>query len=181
MGVSNIFKKLLLTRALHFEEGKVEILGLKGIIIPISAFCDFQKKLSENIGEKKTFESIKEIGKSQGKLAVNSGITKFGKLSEKFLELEIGLAEMLGLGKFEIVNIDLKDAKSVIHVQSNFAKEYLQKFGKSKQPIDYFLTGLIEGFSENFIKKPVICKETICIGMGNSYCEFIVKSKQSSN
>lgn len=52
MGVSNIFKKLLLTRALHFEEGKVEILGLKGIIIPLSPFCDFQKKLSENIGEK---------------------------------------------------------------------------------------------------------------------------------
>lgn len=85
------------------------------------------KKNYQKILVKKTFESMKEIGKSQGKLAVNSSIPKFGKLTEKFLELEIGLAEMLRWGKFEIVNIDLKDAKSVIHVQSNFAKEYLQK------------------------------------------------------
>lgn len=178
MVLSNVFKKLLFSRALHFGEGKVEILGLSGIIIPLSAFCEFQKKLVDVMGEKKASKSIESIGKSQGHMAVKSGILKFGKLSEKFLKLEVGLAEMLGWGKFDLINVDVKEGTGVVHVDSNFAKEYIKIFGKSKNPVDFFLVGLIEGFGEGFADRKIVCKETMCIGMGNPYCEFVFEPRK---
>jgi predicted hydrocarbon binding protein len=178
MTVSNIFKKLLFSRALTFENGKVEMLGLMGVIIPIDILCDFQNEMIKKIGENKTYEYIKFIGKRQGSTAIEHGIKYFGKLSEKFIELEIGLTEILGWGKFKIINADIKNATGKIQVESNFAKEYTKKFGKSKKPIDFFLTGLIEGFSESFSNRKIICKETKCIGTGNPYCEFIFEPKK---
>jgi predicted hydrocarbon binding protein len=174
LSISKIFKKLLLSRALTISEDKVEILGLKGVIIPLSAFCDFQKKMIEGTGEKKTHKTIKSIGISQGNLAFKSGILKFGKLGEKFLELEVSLAEMLGWGKFKLINLNVKKATGVVHVNSNFAKEY----GKSKNPVDFFLEGLIEGFAESFSDRKIVCKETQCIGMGHNYCEFAFGPKR---
>lgn len=178
MALSNVFKKLLFSRALHFGEGKVEILGLTGVIIPISAFCDLQRQLIKTMGAEEASKNIKEIGRAQGKLAIKSGISKFGKLSEKFLKLEVGLAEMLGWGEFDLIRVDVKKATGVVHVKSNFAKEYIKRFGKSKTNLDFFLTGLIEGFAENFSNRKVECKEISCIGTGKPYCEFEFKPKK---
>jgi predicted hydrocarbon binding protein len=174
--ISGFFKKLLWARAVRFDAEGVELLGLKGIIIPLRAFCEFQRSLEDNVGRERTKDEIKAFGRFQGDLTASHALKNLGRVSRKLLQFEIALAELLGWGKFTVVKMDVEKIRAVIRVDSNFAKEYRTRFGGSDHPVDYYLEGLLEGFASRFIDRKVVTREEVCIAQGKRLCEFIMKA-----
>jgi predicted hydrocarbon binding protein len=58
---------------------------------------------------------------------------------------------------------------------SFFAEQYLKAYGKSKEPVCWMLSGYATGYGSEFFGKPVICRETKCVAMGDDSCQFTIK------
>lgn len=82
--------------------------------------------------------------------------------SERFIEMKdpINIKSLNGRGKW---------------IDSFEAIEHLQHHGKSDAPVCHTLTGYASGYMSTICKQNVVVKETSCIGMGDSECQFEVK------
>lgn len=76
---------------------------------------------------------------------------------------------LLGLGIIE----EIGNNRAVLK-NNPIAFEYRQMFGKSKEPVDYYLCGIVEEVYKAFLGKEVIVKEVKCIACDDSCCEFRV-------
>lgn len=61
------------------------------------------------------------------------------------------------------------------------AEQHVQKYGWSKEPVCWTLTGYASGFATGFMGRQVVCVETKCIGMGDPYCRFEIRSVDAWN
>lgn len=55
---------------------------------------------------------------------------------------------------------------------------HLQDFGPAEEPICWTLIGYASGYTTYFMGKPVIFKETQCVGMGHDHCHIVGKPAQ---
>ncbi|MEM5790785.1 MAG: V4R domain-containing protein [Candidatus Aenigmatarchaeota archaeon] len=170
---SKFISKLLLARQLILTEKEFKILEKNFYLQPMRQFLLLQKNFEKRFG-KNGLEEIYNSSK-QSFYEICKDMRKFSASDKTFFDAILSLINHFGFGEVEIV--EMKEARVLIQVKSNFAKEYVKEFGRQKACVDYLLSGILAGFFSEYFKKDFDCEEKNCIAKGNAFCNFIIKPK----
>lgn len=172
--MSTFLRKLLLARQASFEEGEIKILEKYFYMQPIFDFLAFQHDSKKTFGGK-ILKMLYENGKATGEDTVKH-FEKLGIKKNQLINVWINWVNMYGIAHLEIISMDEKKFEVRMRsTKSPFAREYIQRFGKQKEPVDYILAGAMAGFFSRYFGKKVECKEVSCIAKGEVSCQFVVK------
>ena len=161
--------KLRLSRQLLFEEGKIRLLGEPSVmLIPASCFIYLSDKLLEGTGVVHVYAAGKNAGKELFKLISHYAIDPL-----RTIKFGIQVFNISGLGKVQIVNLDLKAKRAIFRMESSI---YCNR--RSNEPVCHFVRGMFAGFMQNVMKINIDCIETHCVAMGSDICEFVIKKSE---
>lgn len=172
MAVSDILSKLLLGRAFKAEGGNVVILGKYHVLLyEAKAMAVTMQLLYDELGEKKLFKILKEVGKvAYGQMKEALGF----EMPKQLLGPSIEMMDILGWGKLEVVQI--KEKKDKTYIKFKIVDSPVSKFGKNlygkKSHACILFTGIISGVLSVLFKKDVTLKEIACVCKGAPYDMF---------
>ena len=160
--------------------------GNKKILSTSAGFGLLRKGLIENLGQKRAKGFLLRYGWSLGVSDAEEAMKE-----NSSIDYLIQQASVLHLNTGHIGDIqsermiemsDSKDIKSISGkgkwIDSFEASEHLKHHGKSDSPVCHTLTGYASGYMSTALKHNVVVKETRCIGMGDSECQFEMKYKE---
>lgn len=160
--------------------------GNKKILSTSAGFGLLRKGLIENLGQKRAKGFLLRYGWSLG--ASDAEETMKENSSIDFL---IKQASVLHLNTGHIGDmqsermIEMSDSKNIKSISAKGkwidsfeAQEHLKHHGKSDSPVCHTLTGYASGYMSTALNHNVVVKETRCIGMGDSECQFEMKYKE---
>jgi len=174
----DLVKKLLFSRQLTLEKGKVIMLGSPMCVTPASIFVEIQKDLEKAIGKNKAYERIYE-GSRYGGIKFAEKLYEAYKLKgEKLLRWEFDVVMLAGWGEFEMINFDRN--KKIMRVKV-LNSPIAELYGKSKTPVDAYIAGFAAGGSSVALDMPMDVKEVKCLSMGHTHCEFLAEPKKTKN
>ncbi len=163
MNMHPLAKKLLVSRQLQLEEGDVEVLGDRMVIIPADVLVEMNELL-----EKKNVYRIGElIGE---KMAVT--LKKYGMKDTKLIEFCLNLMSLYGWGKPEI-----KRMGKVIFITVRDSVIAIRAAKKEKAPERAcdILAGVFGGLFMEALGRKVSAQEVKCFAKGEKICEFEIK------
>ena len=153
----------------------MELFGIRWYILPLKYLAGLNRELLKNV--KKAKKLIYDEGHYVGELAVGQIVHKYGMKGMKAVETGLEITRFAGFGgTWKIPVLDDK-GNAIMHVESNYAKEYMLRFGKQKECIDYHWAGVLAGGYQTIYNIDTICYESMCVARGDPYCEFIIKPK----
>lgn len=182
--LSPLLQKLLFINQFSINEGKIEILGSKYIMLDASNILVLQE-----IDKTKMYEVAKYVSeKSMKNLVEHAQVyknikdqtlkdiaelsRKIGKTDEGIIKTLQMIFEIYGLGKLEILDLDNKRKKVRVRIRnSSLALTQLKK-SKSKNSVCTLTAGILAGIFTYIFAKNVECIEESCIAKGNESCEF---------
>jgi len=167
--------RLMAEGQIKWDDGYLTIMGMPGIMLPLSAFIAFQKILEDKFGKDKGGMDIYDQFKLVGKEIANAEIKTYHKHGPELLFCTWELSSFAGFGKFIVIDVNKEKANCIFKVQnSNIADTY----GKSDRPSCHIMRGLAAGVSQiAFGRDDMECIETACRGMGYPECSFRVQPK----
>ncbi len=173
---SKFMNKMIFANLAKFDEGKIDIMGVGAVIVSSPVLANVFLKYYKDSG-KKAFDAFYEAGLAHGRTIGRASAEHFGINREKFFTQMSDSSNMMGIGLMEIAKSDPMTGDSVVRLKdSTMAQEVVRLGGKTKFPVDWFLSGTIIGLFESIFKgKKFSCKETKCMATGAPYCEFEVK------
>jgi len=179
----SFFIKLLQSGQVRIENGTFMFLNEFFVLIPVKTFLKLRETLLEKIGAKGD-DILKELGKYQVSHAVKrySKTIGFEKLDKvKIMDFGANVMNLMGQGDHKVLYFDNKSGKTIVASKNiPTAKEYLLIYGKSRKPIDSFVSGIWEEALSRVLNKQMICVETKCIACGDKICQFeIFPAKKS--
>lgn len=165
----NLFKKLLVSRHINIEKGKMDLLGHSIVFIPVEMFAYVIKesKNSKEIGNL-IYEGCRKAAKDFSK-----DINKKYRFKNKreFSKWLIDLFSLSGWGILTLQKLDLKNKKAIFRLHDS---PVCKIYGKSKEPLDHAIRGLLAGGSCEILNGNIHGVETKCASMNGSYCEFVM-------
>jgi len=186
--LSPLLKKLLFVRQLDMNEGKIQILGKRHIMLSDTALLELQEVDETKFYELMKSSTVKQMKDFVDKAKVYKQLkdTVFGDIGS--LSKKIGSAEgvvktaqdvfdLYGLGKIEIVKLENTKKEAVIRVKdSTIAKAYKTKNKKkSSKPVCVITAAVLAGIFTFLFKKKVDAGEDSCMAKSGSFCQFIIK------
>jgi len=186
MTLSPILKKLLFVRQFGIDEGKINLLGTREIMLNAAAILELQEidesKLYD-LAKKSSFKNIKgfvEHAKVYNKVKdvfiseIADLGNKIGQTDEGSLKVLQEIFNVYGLGDMSVQELNNAKREALIMVrESTIAEEYMKKHKKkSKNPTCTITAGVIAGIFSFIFGKEVDCVETQCLAQGRSYCMF---------
>lgn len=184
--LSSMLQRLLFVNQFNINEGKIEILGSRYIMLNGSDLL-----LLQEIDESKMYAYMKGSTKKDLKELIehakvykglkDQSIKNIVKLSEKVGKNEEGMIKTLqdlfdlyGLGKMNITNLDNKNKKATIEItDSTIAYEQLKK-KKTTRPVCTITAGILAGIFSHVFNKDVDCIEKKCMAKGDGSCVFVI-------
>lgn len=174
----DLFKKLLFSRQLSLEKGKVIMLGSPMCVTPASIFIDIQKDLEKALGKKNAYKRIYE-GSKEGGIKFAKKLYEVYKLKgEKLLRWEFDVVMLAGWGEFNLINFDRNKKTMRVEVKNS---PIAIGYGKSRTPVDCYISGFAAGGAEVALEIPMKVKEIKCLSMGHGYCEFTAGPEKIKN
>lgn len=185
--LSQLLQKLLFVRQFSIDDGKIELLGGKYIMLNASALLELQSidetkiymlaRESSLAGMKNLVEHAKVYNKIKDLFLRN--ISELGKrigaTDEGMIKTLQDVFNVYGLGSLEIVELDNKNKKAAVKIKdSSIAQEYLKKSGKSKNPVCAITAGVLAGMFSYIMNQKIECVEAKCLAQGASECVFKV-------
>lgn len=169
--LSAFLKRLLFARQFFIINGKIEVLGVKQIMLPSTLILDLQQ-----IDSKKAYEAAKKDLKDTMSIFGK----KLGASGEGLLKEISDIYETLGLGELQIVDLDNKGKKALVRVHNSpFAEAAISQKSKSKTPVCMVISGALSGMFCHLFGINVDCEEKVCTLQKRDYCEFVIKSKKA--
>ncbi len=188
MAFSPILKKLLFVRQFDIDQGKINLLGDREIMLHASAILALQE-----IDETKLYQAAKESSIKNMSGAVEHAkayghvrevfVAEIAELGKKIGQTDQGTIKTLqdifnvyGLGEMVIQQLENTTKQAVVVIKdSAMADEYIKKRkAKSKDPVCAVVAGVIAGMFSFIFGKEVECLEQKCKAQGNGYCLFKV-------
>jgi len=162
-GTSKMFK---------FEDGKLILDNVEGLFTAIYILTILNKTMQETYGIEYK-KKLKICGKFEGKLIAKKLKKDSKKIGAIIINKYLQKLKPLGFGIFSITENIGQKKSIIIHNKINpYAKQYEDLFGKQKEPIDYYLTGVLEGFLNEILAKKVSVKEISCFAQTGKECLF---------
>ena len=162
MSESNVYK-------LDYIKDKLEIDKIQGGLMAMDIFVLINYSLS--LEYPNTYkEKLKLVGKEHLKYIIKRYNSKHLKNIQtlKFILEKIKISV---LGEIKVLLIGKN--KYIINLYNgSFPNQYKKLFGFQKLPVDYFMSGIIEGALEFVFNKKAKVKEKVCIAQGRKNCIF---------
>jgi predicted hydrocarbon binding protein len=154
----------------------MKVWGDPSLFIPSKAFVNLFKNLENKLGAEKTHEIFYWLGKLYGKNCTLMLKNRFG-ISKSDIPNFVNGATQDGFGYMQIKYYDAEKARTgeVIGTNSRFAIKYSSIQGKSNEPIDYYISGILAGGSEPLFDLFIDVKETSCMAQGKKECVYSFK------
>ena len=181
---SAILEKVLRTKSIKWEDGKVIMWGINGLFSPMFSSVYLQRVIEEKSSHKQAMEFFYWQGKFQGHQGAKMTNQKFGYVKTipdkiNLLKFSTDQSQLTGLGKFKWVRANFEDDIFICSGNSVFAEDYKKYAGLSQFSVDYFIRGQVAAMVESVHGKKVLCVETHCIAKGDSECVFVAKPYDS--
>lgn len=164
------------------DSGSVSIKEDRVVLFQVKALNQLKEELIKTLGEDIARGIIMRSGFRCGFHDAQTVTKTFG-LETKWLSLGPIMYRWKGLGQVEIETVlecD-KDSKSYSlkgkWINSQEAEHYLNAFGIATQPICWMSSGYASGFATGFLGYEVYCHEITCVGKGDPYCSWEMRSR----
>jgi len=164
------------------DDGHAMLFGEFVVLTPAGVYLKLFEILEKELGEKKAWAVIQQLGEFQMKAAIVRYRERFNlqqAQSTKILDFMMEILNILGWGSGALV-VDAKNRAAKITMKNSMLpKKRMAFYGKhGKGPVDYFVLGWMKALFEAYFSSPVEAKETFCAAKGDPYCEFVVKAKK---
>ena len=167
----DVIKKLLFSRQLDFEEGKITLLKQPVVLSPLYIHVETLKALRKkygNVADKIFYTASKKTGIKYIDL-----LKKRYKMSKiEMIRWATNSITLSGWGIVKIISYDFSKFTTRIRVKNSV---FAEMYGKSKTSTDMILQGYFAGGASSVFEKNVDCKEIKCISKGDPFCEFFIK------
>ncbi|MBI5390895.1 hypothetical protein HZB02_05360 [Candidatus Woesearchaeota archaeon] len=164
---SPFIKKLMFARQFSIDNGVIELIGKRQVMLPSEALLYF-----DLIDEKKAYE----LAKKSGKETIEYYAKRLGGSSEGMLKIIEEIFESFGLGKMKVTKFDgIQKVVEIIIPDSTIGHVAKEKYKKTKDPACCITAGMLAGMFSFLLKKDVQCKEVTCIAMGHGGCKFEIR------
>ncbi len=122
-----------------------------------------EEYLGANTAVKMLYNVGEEIGKTFAGLYGTSSLDASLKELQKYLDAE-------KLGRLKVIRTGEKEV--VLQIEEGATSAGMPDVNK---PLCHFERGILAGAVSGFLGKGTTCEETRCWGLGDSFCEFLVK------
>jgi predicted hydrocarbon binding protein len=173
--VVSFVDKLLLSRQLRFEEGKLTIFDQRVLIVPVELILLLIEK---SVVDRKFEQLIYDVMKKSVYNFCKSLAQRRSVKPKEMVQILINLAEMNGYGKLELIKLDYKTKEAVFHMR-HLPSELISKRAKTRV-VDRYWAGMLAGGASWIFGKDVDAIETRCVADGKESCEFVVASSKNS-
>lgn len=186
--LSPLLKKLLFVRQFNINDGKIDILGNRHIMMSDNALLELQnidetkfydlmkgatlKQIEDFVEHAKVYKHLKDtalgdIANLSRKLGTTEGIVNTLK----------DIFDLYGLGSLDIASLSNSDKQAVVRVDdSTISNAYLNKTKKkSDKPVCVITAAVLAGLFTYLFQKQVDAAEVKCKAKGNNSCEFVIK------
>jgi len=167
--LSEFLKKLMFIRQFFVIDGRIEVLGVKNVMLSSAGVSLLQENNSD---------LVYSIFKDSMKKDAASYAAHLGTTREGIVNTIKNLFELFGLGQLKIVDLDDKSKKAIVEVyDSVFANYYIQNKKPSKTPTCIVTAGVLAGIFSFTLDSDVDAVEKRCLTLGDNCCQFIIKQK----
>lgn len=101
---------------------------------------------------------------------------------DEYLQMLFSELTNHGMGKIELVELDLDKNRATIRCHDSFTVECLETYGhlyRTPRAICDLLRGNFSAYLSVLFSKQIICEEMLCKSMGHPYCEFVAIPQES--
>ena len=157
--ISPFLKKLLFARQFSMEDGKIEILGKKQILLPGDVIYEMEKLIPKTV-----YKSVKDTVKKD----IEDYARKLGSAGEGMLKILGEIFETFGLGEIEIIDMDDRKKRCIIRIHNST----LISMGSGKDGA-IITPAILSGMFSFLFKKDVDAKKSNK-SIGMDYLEYVI-------
>jgi predicted hydrocarbon binding protein len=180
--VSDFVEKLLHSNKMKFGEGKFEMFGVEGLIIPVKSFTTMLEVAHEE-NKDDIFEMMFKAGKKQGEVAIEE-IGKKNKMRQKeFISKMVDSSNLTGIGKIKVEKFSEEGLLVSSLTDSTIARELKdsEEFGNIDHPVEFYFKGLMHGLAKETFNGKIKSEFTKSQYMGDPKTVVKVRIEDGNN
>ena len=155
------------------EEGRLDLQGLRYLLIRPSLLSELQKNL-ESLLPEEVANILSDVGQTEGLVLAGRLKDVFSYPPDQVLSSLAFMMGESGWGAVLVQMVNVERSELVLKVNgSPFAEEY----GPSVRPVCHLLLGLFRGAGMALFDREVIGEEVQCAAKGDAACLFVVSAK----
>ena len=166
----NIFDKLMLSRQVSFQDGRIELLGQRVVISPSDFFASYVLKINDRP------ELVTDVYLAAKQATRDGFATNLGKANkftfEDYSQWLVDLAILSGWGQIKWVEREKDKLRGVLSATDSPVALNLK--GKVKRPCDHVIRGLMAGGASSAFRANVEIIEYECEALGHDACKFVI-------
>jgi len=159
------------------EEGKTTIAGQRAMIVSLKTLATQQKELERLAGARwgdviyeAERKAIQEAALQIFGLKQLDSFTKGQSFDKKRMaDTLINIFNCVGYGVIELKLFDENTPRILLIMEKSTIP---QEYERRNSPVCYRVAGILAGGAEAVFMLPMKCRETKCMSMGHSHCEF---------
>ncbi len=165
--MASFFEKIMLARQALFNDGNIQLFGLRYALVTEYFFNMLTEKINDN-------PRLSKLLYADAKRAAYNFALKVGSSrsysADDYLKWAIEIEEFAGWGVLKWEELDAKAMRGTLTASDSATGGYLK--GKADAPCDHVIRGLMAGNASCAFKSDVDLVETECIALGKSKCRF---------
>lgn len=171
MSLGKLIKDMIRSNTLSYHEGRLEILGLRGVVLPARTYVKILEETEEKT-EEDVLDILFEIGLEHGKIAVNDVGRENNTSPRQFIEQVIRTANVMGIGKIEVEYYDLEEKVLITSIKGSPTNSFFKESDTLDydQPIHQLWRGAIHAMSEGIFRSEIDSQEEKCEYLGDDKC-----------
>ncbi len=169
-------QKMMFAKQLEIEEGRIELLGFRMVMLPAYTLTKFIEELYKVHGDE-AFDIVKRVGKHHGRYATDVLGREHEIPPRRFIHETLDSSGILGLGKLEAEIMNFDEGKMVFRIEgSPFPEQFRQSniLSDVEGPVDHLQLGMLIGIASDLFDTPVTARETKCEFLGHTHCKLAV-------
>ena len=160
--LSQFVKKLMFARQFSMEDGKIEMLGSREVMLPVNFVASFDKSIYAQ-AKKASVGMLQKLAK------------KLGLKGPTLMNTAIQIYDSYGLGKMIIKTMNGSKSALVEVKESPIVAELRMRGEKPKAPACFLTAGVLAGTMSVILSKDMDAKEIRCAAKGDGVCQFEVR------
>lgn len=181
MGLDDWVKRLVRSNAMTYGKGEFELLGLKGVILPVKTQVYMLENIARESSTDQAMEVMHETGKDHGKLCVEE-VARANKVSlREFVDSVIDTANLMGMGEINVENFDkVENVLEVSIAESPMVEafENSELFYDIDRSIHEFWRGAFEAMAEELFDTKIVSVEESCEFLDDEKCLIKCEAKR---
>lgn len=167
----NVVKKLLLSRQIKFEKGKISLFDQQIVILPVAEFSFVQDFLESRGLENLIYYSAKETGIAW----LEKMVSQYGMKESNVIEWGCNILTLSGWGDLSLIKKDLSKHRIIFELKN--ATMGLHKKNKAYST-DHLIRGYVAAFATHTYKRDMDAVEVLCLSKGDAVCRYDIRARK---